>query len=141
MEPNDDNIPPSLADLFPKFLDNPKVLVSPSDNEPMKIKNGMLCSYRYIGAVPLRDMGPGRMILYDHEPRAGVRIVGFYDGHVRRMPEAEFRRQLAEQYEQFKPIMEKPDFPATAPASRRSSRTKTSRRSSDLSLERNLQTR
>ena len=103
------NIPPSLADLFPKFLDNPKALVSPSDDTPMKIKNGMPCSYRYIGNVP-NDTKPDFAILYDHEPRGGVRVVGFCDGHARRMPEGEFRQQLAEQYEQFKPIMAKPDF-------------------------------
>jgi hypothetical protein len=109
-EPNADNIPPSLADLFPKYLDEPKVLVSPSDDAPMKIKNGMLCSYRYIGTVPILDMGPGTMIIYDHTPNVGQRVVGFFDGHIRRMPEPQFRRQLAEQYEQFKPIMAKPDF-------------------------------
>ena len=57
-EPNADNIPPSLADLFPAFMTDPKLLVSPSDNAPMKIKNGMLCSYRYIGNVPFREIGP-----------------------------------------------------------------------------------
>ena len=27
------------------------------------------------------------------------------------LPEAQFRKQLAEQYEEFKPLMAKPDFP------------------------------
>ena len=109
-EPNADNIPPSLADLSPKYLDDPKVLVSPSDKAPMKLKNGMLCSYRYIGFLSFRDLGPNSIILYDHKSNAGQRVVGFFDGFVQRIPEAQFRKQLAEQYEQFKPIMEKPDF-------------------------------
>jgi hypothetical protein len=110
-ESNADNIPPSLADLFPNLLNEPKVLISQSDDAPMKIKNGMLCSYRYIGTVPFNDMGPGSMILYDHTPHANERAVGFFDGHVLRMPEPVFRQQLAIQYEEFKLLMAKPDFP------------------------------
>ena len=112
-EPNDDNLPPSLADLVPAYLDNPRVLICPSDGDPMRIRNGLPCSYRYIGNVPVREAWPGLIVLYDHTPhaRGRGRNAGHYDGHLRRYSEGEFKVKLAEQYEQMKKIMAKPGFP------------------------------
>ncbi len=140
-EPNADNIPPSLADLFPNFLNEPKVLISPSDNAPMKIKNGMLCSYRYIGAVPFNEMGPGSMILYDRTAHADRRAVGFFDGHVQFLPEPSSGGRSPASTRNSSCSWPSPTSRAIGTASRRSSRTKTLRRSRDLPLERGLQTR
>jgi hypothetical protein len=104
------NMPASLADLLPEYVGDPRMLVSPADSAPLKIKNGMSCSYRYIGNVPLHDAPPGLFIAYDHAALGGERNVLDCVGHAQRYPEAEFRKLLAEQYEKFKPIMAKPDF-------------------------------
>ena len=106
------NLPASLADLFPQYIGgNGPALLSPSDPAPMKIKNGMACSYRFIGNVPLSDAPPELFIAYDHAAHDGARNVLHSDGHVQLYPEVEFRTKLAEQYEKLKPIMAKPDFP------------------------------
>jgi len=110
-EPNADNLPPSLADLFPAYLDNPRVLIAPWDKRPLTIKKGFRCSYRYIGNIPFRDVGPGQFVLYERMSRNGRRAVAHFDGHVRRYREREFRRILARQYEEFKKLMQRPDFP------------------------------
>ncbi len=110
-EPNDDFFPPSLADLFPAYLDNPRVLVAPWDKEPPLIKNNLRCSYRYIGKIPFRDVGPNQLVLYEHVSSDGRRRnVAYFDGHVKSHAEMEFQRQLAEQYERFKGFMEDPNF-------------------------------
>ena len=110
-EPNQENIPPTLADLVPAYIDNPRVFVAPWDNNPFAIKNGFRCSYRYIGNVPFRDVGPNQFILYERIPRNGMRTVAHFDGHVRRYPEGLFRQQLAQQYADFQQLMQAPDFP------------------------------
>lgn len=110
-EDNEDNLPLSLADLFAAYPDIPRVLMCPSDGAPFLIKGGMLCSYRYIGNVPFRDVGSDLMIAYDHVPHAGGRNVAHFDGHVQRYREEEFRAKLQQQYEEFKELMARPGFP------------------------------
>ncbi len=106
------NLPATLADLFPQYIGgNGQALISPSDPAPMKIKNGMVSSYRFIGNVSLHNAPPELFVAYDHTPFSGARNVLHADGHVQRYTEQEFRKQLAKQYEQFKPIMAAPDFP------------------------------
>ena len=102
-------MPPSLADLFPKYLDDPKVLICPADSSPMKIRSGLLCSYRYIGNVP--RIGSS-FIAYDHAQHDGGRNVAYWDGDVHHASEREFKEGLAKMYEQMKPLMAKTDFPA-----------------------------
>jgi beta-lactamase regulating signal transducer with metallopeptidase domain len=110
---NNDNLPSSLADLVPKYLDDPKVLICPADKAPMKIKNGLLCSYRYIGnKLNWRDAGPGTIIAYDHAEHDGGRNVACLDGHTGHIFEEDFKKHLAQLYEQFKPLIAKFDFPA-----------------------------
>ena len=101
-------MPPSLADLFPKYLGDPKVLICPADKSPMKIRNGFPCSYRYIGNVP--RLGSS-FIAYDHAQHDGGRNVAYWDGDVHHVSEQDFKEGLAKMYEQLKPLMTKPDFP------------------------------
>jgi hypothetical protein len=108
---NNESMPSSLADLFPEYLAKPTVLFCPNDEAPMSIKKGMQCSYRYIGNVPDKDAWSDLFVTYDHADDEGGRNVGHMDGSVRHYPEQEFQKKLAEQYEKFKPLMEKPDFP------------------------------
>lgn len=114
-EAHADNMPPSLDALFPAFLASQKVLVCSADQTPMKLKNGCPCSYRYIGNTPFRDAGPGQFVAYDHLPhrdgRGFGRNVAHFDGHVRFYNEQEFHNELARQYELFKPLMARPNFP------------------------------
>lgn len=56
-------------------------------------------------------MGPQQFIAYDRTPHAGGRNVAHFDGHVQFYPEEEFIAELARQYEEFKPLMARPDFP------------------------------
>jgi len=110
-EPNDDNLPPSLADLVPAYVPDARLLVCPSDGAPFMIKGGMPCSYRYIGNIPFRDVGPDQMIAYDHQSHAGRgRNVAHFDGHVRWYNEWEFQEKLQEQYDAFEALLAKPDF-------------------------------
>jgi beta-lactamase regulating signal transducer with metallopeptidase domain/protocatechuate 3,4-dioxygenase beta subunit len=106
---NNYQLPRSLADLFPQYLTNPKVLVCPADKTPMTIKNGLACSYRYIGNVR-RDFG-SLFIVYDHAQHDGGRNVAYYDGDVHHVAEQDFKAALAKMYEQLKPLMAKADFP------------------------------
>jgi competence protein ComGC len=105
------NMPSSLADLLPQYLAQPRVLICPNDQAPMVIRNGMKCSYRYIGNVPEKDSWSDLFIVYDHAVDEGGRNVVHYDGFISFYSEEEFHRTLAEQYEKFKPILARPDFP------------------------------
>jgi prepilin-type processing-associated H-X9-DG protein len=108
---NNDKLPPSLAELFPKYLDYPKVLICPADKAPMKIRNGLPCSYRYIGNGPWREITVVFFIAYDRTPHDGGRNVAYFDGHVHHASEQDFQNALAKLDEQLKPLMAKPDFP------------------------------
>jgi prepilin-type processing-associated H-X9-DG protein len=108
---NNDKLPPSLAELFPKYLADPKVLICPADKSPMKIKYGLPCSYRYIGNVPLDIMLRGFIVAYDHAQHYGGRNVLYFDGHSHHASEQDFQKSLAALYEQLKPLLAKPDFP------------------------------
>ena len=111
MEPHKDNLPPSLADLVPQWIDDPKAFLCPADAAPMKIRKDFLCSYRYIGNIPALDITADQFVVYDRTPHDEGRNVAHFDGHVRHYAEQEFKKKLAEQYEEFKPLMAKPGFP------------------------------
>ena len=106
-----DNYPDSLADLWPKYLNQPKLLVAPNDGRPFTIKKGLKCSYRYIGNVPFRDARPDQIVAYEHRPIRGRRNVLHYDSHVKSYVEAQFRTKLARQYQRYKKLMAQPNFP------------------------------
>jgi prepilin-type processing-associated H-X9-DG protein len=108
---NNDKWPRSLADVVPKYLSDPKVLICPADKTPMTIKNGLPCSYRYIGNAPWSDIKTPWFILYDHAAHDGGRNFVFFDGHTHHLYEQDFQKVLAGLYEQLKPLMAKPDFP------------------------------
>ena len=110
-EPNADQIPPTLADLVPAYIDNPRVFIAPWDDHPFTIKNGYRCSYRYIGRIPFEKVGINQFIIYEQTPRNGQRAVGHFDCHVKRYPEAVFQQELARQRERFREFMKAPDFP------------------------------
>ncbi len=108
---NNEMSPASLADLFPLYVDNPRVLVAPWDEGPFALKNGMACSYRYVGKLNTAGLRSDTIMAYEHRPNRGGRNALHLDGHVRFYDEGAFREKLAAQYEEMKKRMQKPGFP------------------------------
>ena len=79
-------LPASLDELYPVYLEKSD-LVSPPDRNPLPSRQGLPCSYEYVGPLALhRDVSAGTIIAYT---RKGVlkeaRHVLFMDGAVLRM--------------------------------------------------------
>ncbi len=88
---NNDQWPPSLQALFPKYLDNEEVLICPAtERKP---------SFRFFGSVSAKLAGPMCPVVYDLKGNhPGGRNVGFFDSHVKWYDEAEFQEMLDNQF-------------------------------------------
>ena len=99
----DGELPASLAELYPDYLDDADVLVCPADRNPMDIGKGLKSSYYYVGKISAWRAGPMVIVAYDKRGnhRDG-RNAAFVDGHVEFIPEADFRRRLQESLDMLK---------------------------------------
>ena len=95
--------PASLGELLDrKIVGDKRVFVSPFDDDPPKLKNGLPCSYEFcFDKYPTRqfpDDFPGNMIIgWDRKAFVpGKRSALFFDFHVEIMDEARFERLLRE---------------------------------------------
>jgi len=88
--------PGSLLDLMPEYVRAPRMLVCPSDGNPMTIGDGVPCSYYYVGTIsPAVD--PMTIILYEKRgSHEGGRNVLFADSHVEWIPEDTFQANMEE---------------------------------------------
>jgi len=76
--------PPSLADLYPKFICNPAIFVSPLDSRPERIRKGLTSSYHYVGTSPDWKESPHVVWAYTRWGlHKGGRNVLYYDGEIR----------------------------------------------------------
>ena len=103
--------PASLADLQPDYITSDGVFLSP-DGDPAsapKLRNGVPCSFHYVGAVRPQGNESSIWVAYTHKSSgASVRSVLFCDGHVERMPESMFREGLQRQAQEFYgPLLQK----------------------------------
>jgi hypothetical protein len=90
--------PASLADLLPKFLEDPKTLLCASDAHPLALKDNLKTSYYYIGAMPTRKLQDA-IIAYDHAQHSdGTFNILRMDGHAEALTEDELRKELTWQY-------------------------------------------
>ncbi|MBM4031615.1 MAG: hypothetical protein FJ291_07500 [Planctomycetes bacterium] len=93
--------PKSLAELVDKKIIVDKgVLVSPLDDDPPKLANGVPCSYvscfeRHPNHRFQDDFPPNLIMAWDHKPFVeDRRNVLFFDSHVEEMDEEEFQEAL-----------------------------------------------
>ena len=98
-----EHYPLKLADLFDQYITARKVFACPEDSNPVPIGNGIRCSYRYLGGLPITT-DPQVMIAY--ERTANHRMKGrnalFYDGHVEWISETRLAERLKRSYELVK---------------------------------------
>ena len=104
-----DRMPASLADLVPQYLADGRVLVCPSDGGDIPhLRNGLPCSYRYVGNLPAREAAPNTMVAYSRGEHEDGRNVLFYDGHVSWMTETAFQAELARQRKElWEPLLKR----------------------------------
>ncbi len=108
--------PRSLGELWDrKVLPDPGVFVSPLDDNPPKLPNGLPCSYescfdRHPNRIFRDDWPPNQICVWDRKPFArGQRSVAFFDSHVEVMDEARFVELLRLLDEQAKQLEERED--------------------------------
>jgi len=56
--------PASLVELFPDYVADRTVFVSPQDRNPLPTQGGVPCSYEYVGCVRLDYLHPGTIVCY-----------------------------------------------------------------------------
>jgi hypothetical protein len=95
--------PKGLGELFDKgILPDKAVFVSPLDEDPPKLANGLPCSYvscfdKYPTRQFLDDFPPNMIMAWDRKPfLPQKRSVLFFDSHVEVMDEPRFERLLGE---------------------------------------------
>ncbi len=92
--------PRSLAELVDKKIVEKEFLVSPLDDDPPKLANGLPCSYvscfdKYPNHRFGDDFPPDLAMAWDRKPFVeGRRNVLFFDAHVQQMDEDEFQEAL-----------------------------------------------
>jgi len=93
---NRNQTPPLLNDLVPKYLPDERTLRSPGDDAAPGPGEQFRVSYRYIGALPANIHDLKVIIAYT---KPGIRRNGrnclYADGHVKFVPEANLRTELA----------------------------------------------
>jgi len=111
--------PASLADLQPNYIASDGVFLSPEGDPASapKLKNGVPCSFHYVGAVRPQANESSAWVAYSRKSSgASMRSVLFYDGHVERMPEPLFRDGLKRQAQEVYGPLLKQRAPGLDPA-------------------------
>ena len=96
--------PQRLEDLFGQQIRAKKILVCPEDKRPLRISEGLECSYRYVGQLSPK-IGPGVIVAYDKRGnhRDGRNVL-LFSGQVMWAPERLFAARLQQSLARVKKV-------------------------------------
>lgn len=102
---HNDELPPSLADLMPAYLQDPMIFKCPSAGDEPQPPGKFQTDYNYVGWLPANVAGANTVIAYDKPENHGTAGVNclFFDGHVSWFSGANFRARLEQSFVTIKP--------------------------------------
>ncbi|HPD14128.1 MAG TPA: hypothetical protein PLE19_04225 [Planctomycetota bacterium] len=114
--------PKSLAELVDKKIIEKEFLVSPLDDDPPKLPNGVPCSYvscfeKHPNHRFMDDFPPNVIMAWDRKPfTEGRRSILFFDSHVEVVDEARFQDELRRLDDEVKQRAKQAPPPKAGPA-------------------------